>query len=82
MQKFDTKIIKFLTINFKAVSLSLEQNLLTKIRTNWIFTLLPTINKSIYSNSIEFWGSVTSDFFDSILSYYLVVENYLLWKIV
>ena len=38
---------------------------------------MPKINKSIHSNCIEFWSFGTDDFFDGILSCFLVVDLFL-----
>lgn len=43
---------------------------------------IPTINKSVYFGSIEFWSFGTDEFFEGILSYWLIVEDHLLRKII
>ena len=47
-----------------------------------MYVLLPTINKSTYSDSLEFLSSATNEFYEGILSCCLVVEDLLLHETV
>lgn len=65
-----------------ALHLSLEQNLLIKIKANGIQRFLPIINKFIHSGNTEFCTPETNEFFEDILSKYLIVEDHFLQEIV
>lgn len=43
---------------------------------------MPTRNKSVYFGSIQFWSFGTDEFFEGILSYWLIIEDHLLRKII